>query len=197
MDGVELFSRCLAQATVIVKQVRPEHYANPTPCDDWHVGDLLDHLLGELRAVPKSLVGETVAATMDEDESRENVVDETEIELSANWQAAADAADAAASEADPDEIVHLAHGDISSDSYLRQVATDLLVHAWDLAVSIGMPFAVAPDVSLTVYKHALSSDQALSPDDADAVPLDVAEDAAPQTKLLALYGRSPDWRATG
>lgn len=197
MDGVELFSKCLAPATVVVKQVRPEHYANATPCADWHVGDLLDHLLGELRVVPKLLAGEKVEATTDEDESGENVVDETDIELSANWQAAADAAEAAGNEVDPDEIIHSARGDVSIDSYLRQVATDLLVHAWDLAVAIGMPLAVAPDVSLAVCNHALSSDRAMPPDDDAAVPLAVDENAAPQTKLLALYGRSPDWRAAG
>jgi len=197
MDGAELFSKCLAQATVVVKQVRPEHYANATPCDDWHVADLLDHLLAELHMVPQLLAGDTVDPGFDEDDGDENVMDKNDIDLSVNWQAAADIAEAASNQADPDELAHPASGTVSNDSYLHQIATDLLVHSWDLAVAIGMPIVFAPDCALAAYDHARSPDTALPADDVTTVPLSIAENAPIQSKLLALQGRSPDWRTAG
>jgi uncharacterized protein (TIGR03086 family) len=197
MDGAELFSQCLAQATSVVKQVRPEQFANATPCDDWHVRDLVDHLMAELRAVPKLLGGETIQSTADNDESDEGVVSETDNDLSFDWQIAADAAENASSQADPEELAHTVGGDVSNDVYLCRIATDLLIHAWDLAVAIGMPIAFALDSALAAYDHSLSPDFAMQPDDACAPPHSIDENAPPQSKLLALYGRSSDWRAAG
>ena len=196
MDGAELFSKCLAQATVVVKQVRPEHYANATPCADWHVGDLLDHLLYELGVVPKLLAGDTVEAAADGDENNENVVDEIDIaiELSANWQFAADAAEAVSNEADPDEIAHPTSGDVTNDSYLCQVAIDMLVHTWDLAAAIGMPVVFAPNTALAAYDHAISSANARQTD-ADDMSLSVDANEPTQIKLLAMYGRSANWHS--
>ena len=198
MDGAELFTKCLAQATVVVKQVRPEQLTNATPCADWHVGDLLDYLLAELDALPKLLAGETIALTPGDDEDdSDSVVNETAIDLSTNWQSVADTAEAASASADPDELAHLSTGDVTNDVYLRQIAVDLLIHAWDLAVAIGMPFALAPDVALVAYDHVLSPDGARQPDYVVAAPLGVDSGASAQVKLLALYGRSLDWHAAG
>lgn len=196
MDGAELFGKSLAQATIVVKQVRPEHYANATPCDDWHVVDLLDHMLEELHTVPKLLAGETVMPKDDdEDGVAENVMSAADIELSNIWQAAADISEAASNEADPDELAHPAYGAVTNETYLYQIATDLLVHAWDLAVAIGMPIVFAPDSAVAAYDHAFSADRAMQPDDPDAVPINIDENAPPQIKLLALYGRPSNWHA--
>ena len=196
MDGAELFTKCLAQATVVVKQVRPEQLANATPCADWHVGDLLDYLLAELDSLPKLLAGETPNQTAgDEEDDGDGVAEETAIDLSTNWQSAADIAEAASAEADLDELAHLSTGDVTNDVYMRQIAVDLLIHAWDMAVAIGMPFVLAPAVASAAYEHVLSSDGARQPDDVVAAPLGVDSGASAQAKLLALYGRSLDWHA--
>ena len=52
MDGSELFSECLVQATRVVKQVLPGHFANPTPEAELDVRDLTNHMVGLLESVP-------------------------------------------------------------------------------------------------------------------------------------------------
>ncbi len=196
MDGAELFSKCLAQATGVIRQVRPEQLANVTPCTDWHVRDLVDYMLSELTAVPTLLAGAVVeVADLPSDEA-ETTVDEAAVDLSAEWQLAADAAELAAAEADPDELAHPVDGVVSNDLYLRRVATDLLVQAWGLATAIGMSLSFDPGAAQAAYDYAAALPSVVQPEACAAEPLPIASTASAQAKLLALYGRSPTWRST-
>lgn len=196
MEGPELFSRCLAQATGVVRQVRPEHLANATPCGDWHARDLIDYMLSELVKVPTLLAGAVVElADLHGDEAEINL-DEIDIDISVEWQLAADAAELAAAEADPDELAHPADGVVSNDLYLRRVATDLLVQAWGLATAIGMSLSFDPGAAQAAYDYARALPSVVQPEACAAEPLPIASTASVQTKLLALYGRSPTWRST-
>ena len=100
MDGADLFRTCLVRATTVVKQVRPEHFANATPDTDWNVRDLLAHMMRELTALPETLDGVLpgdVTAISDED-----LLGVDDIDLSTNWQAAVDRAERALDDIDPD-----------------------------------------------------------------------------------------------
>src|SRR2546423_6631754 len=44
-DPIPLFEAAAAQTDRVVAAVRPEQFADPTPCADWRVRDLINHLV--------------------------------------------------------------------------------------------------------------------------------------------------------
>lgn len=45
-DPVLLFERAALAAASAVGRVRPDQLAAPTPCTEWDVGALIDHMVG-------------------------------------------------------------------------------------------------------------------------------------------------------
>src|SRR5690242_7696960 len=46
VNPLERFDRAAATATTVVSSIKPEQYDDPTPCADWNVRQLLNHLTG-------------------------------------------------------------------------------------------------------------------------------------------------------
>ena len=44
MDTMSLAQRVVDEATVVVDNVAPDQLGNPTPCAEWTVRDVLDHI---------------------------------------------------------------------------------------------------------------------------------------------------------
>ena len=194
MDGADIFRTCILRATAVVKQVRLDHFANATPDTDWNVRDLLAHMTRELVAVPQTLAGSLpadIGAATDEE-----LLGSNDIDLSINWQAAVDRAERALDDIDSDEIIHTAQGDMSIDDYLSQIASDELIHAWDLGASIGVPVHFDSSLAGTVYDIASPSRQLTHDSERFAHEIEIVGEADMHTKLLALFGRRADWRAS-
>ena len=64
-DILELHRRALAEFGGRVHAVRPDQWSCATPCVDWSVRQLVNHLVSELRWVPPLLAGATVAEVGD------------------------------------------------------------------------------------------------------------------------------------
>jgi uncharacterized protein (TIGR03086 family) len=184
MDGTELYEASLQQATAVVKQILPDHFANLTPDSDQNVRELLEHMLYELSWLPDILAGKTieqVGTKYDDD-----LMGGDDIDLSMNWQTAADRAEMAISLCDPDEVAHLSLGDATVDEYLLQAASDQLIHAWDLGKAIGVAVRFDEQQARTVFMHAVGL---------SASEIQVSQSADMHTRLLALFGRRADWQA--
>ncbi|MFI9162391.1 TIGR03086 family metal-binding protein [Kitasatospora aureofaciens] len=84
--------------------------------------------------------------------------------------------------------VHLSFGDVSGQSCLDQLTTDLVVHTWDLAQGTGKDTRLPGDlVDFAPDRFAGCGD--LSGSGLFDPPLPAPEDASPQTRLPALPGR--------
>ncbi|KJS56732.1 hypothetical protein VM98_04830 [Streptomyces rubellomurinus subsp. indigoferus] len=178
------YSRALAAFDERVRLITPGQWDSPTPCTDWSVRDLVNHLTGEQLWVPELLMGATVSEVggrFDGDLLGDDPV--------AAWTAAARAADRAFAVPGATQlIVHLSFGDASGRYYLDQLTTDLVIHSWDLATGIGHGTRLPEDlVDFALEQLAdygdLSSSGLFDP------PVPVPEKAGPQTRLLALAGR--------
>ncbi|MEV6977925.1 TIGR03086 family metal-binding protein [Kitasatospora sp. NPDC093806] len=177
-------AEALAAFTERVRLVTPGQWDAPTPCADWTVRDLVNHLTSEQLWVPELLMGSTVSevgARFDGDVLGDDPV--------AAWTAAADAAREAFAVPGAAELtVHLSFGDVSGQYYLDQLTADAVVHTWDLAEGIGRLTRLPADLvdfaldEFTGYGD-LSGSGLFDP------PLPVPADAGPQTRLLALVGR--------
>src|SRR5579871_1780592 len=76
---------------------------------------------------------------------------------------------------------------------LGVLATDVLVHSWDLCRAAGMTVSLDPVLCRSGYERALANRAVL--EDAGAIERDnaVPDDAPIQERLLGLFGRNPDW----
>ena len=192
MDGADLFNACLAQATLVIKQIRPEQMANATPDSEWSVRDLVTHMLYELSWVPDLIAGATIEEVGTKYDG--DLVGEDDIDLSIRWQMAADKAEMAVNEADLDEVAHVSYGNVTIDEYLTQAAGDQLIHAWDVGRAIGVPISFNPMIAQEIYDLTLPQRDKLQASGLFAAAIDVPKDSSIQVKLLGLFGRAADWR---
>lgn len=162
-----------------------DDWARPTPCTDWDVRALTNHLVSENVWVAPLLGGATIAEVGDQFDG-----DLLGADPYSAWSTSADAAIAAVEAlADLDQPVHLSHGDEAARHYLDQLASDNVIHRWDLAVGLGQDPTLDPEMVDVVA--IWFEDQMQSYLDAGVIdpPLDVPADADPQTSLLAMFGR--------
>ncbi len=185
-DVRDLFRRGTASFGERVHAIRDDQWRAPTPCSEWDVHALVDHLVNELRWVPPLLAGSTIAEVGDRFDG-----DLLGDDPKAAWdEAAGDAVEAVQAEGAMDRTVHLSFGDFPGHDYTRQLFADLLIHGWDLASAIGADDRLDPAlVDACAAWFALVEDGyrgagAIGP------RADVAPDADAQARLLAAFGRA-------
>lgn len=160
-------------------------WSNPTPCAEWDVRTLVNHLVGELRWIPPLLDGRTIA----------DVGDELDGDLLGDdpqraWDEAVTAATTAAGAPGVlERTVHLSYGDRPAAGYLAEVTSDLTVHSWDLARGIGADDTVDPELVRVTYARMEPAADVLAASGVFGPPVEVGDDADLQTRLLALVGR--------
>ncbi|MGW1075785.1 TIGR03086 family metal-binding protein [Streptomyces sp. NPDC002537] len=168
-----------------VHAVRPRQWDAPTPCTEWTVRDLVNHLTAEQLWVPALLDGATVKDVGDSFDG-----DVLGDDPAAAWDAAATAArEAFAAPGALKRTVHLSYGPTSADAYAAQMTADAVVHAWDLSRAIGadehLPKALVDFTRREVEPYAGS----LSGTGLFAAPVEPPPGADACTRLLSLLGR--------
>lgn len=168
-----------------VHGVPPDGWTAPTPCTEWSVRDLVNHLVGEHLWAPHLLRGETVEQVGDRYDG--DVLGEDPV---AAWDAAVTASLAAWEAAKDDDTVHLSFGDTSAEEYAEQMLTDLVVHAWDLARGAGLDDRLDPRAVRHVWEYASVRVPQWEGSSMLAPPVRTASDDI-QDQLIALVGRRP------
>src|SRR4051812_25088251 len=170
-----------------VDAVRPEDLSRPTPCPEWDVRALLEHVIGELLWTSPLLAGKTIGEVGDGLEG-----DHVGTDAAAGWAAAvATAQDAVVGVTDWSAPVHVSYGDIPGHDYIDQVATDVLVHTWDLARAVGADEQLDDDLVQLALEGVRAQADLLAASGLFAAPVPVPDDAPAQTRLLAALGRTP------
>jgi uncharacterized protein (TIGR03086 family) len=168
-----------------VKAVRDDQWHDPTPCTEWDVSMLVNHLVSESRWMPPLLAGKTIADVGDALDGDLLGKDPKEA-----WSdAARQAADAVQWPGAMELTVHVSFGDIPGEEYMTQVFTDLVIHGWDLARGIGADERMDPElleVTYEVMAPVIASFKASGIYGPDVQPPPGAD---LQTRLLAMVGR--------
>ena len=186
-DVVDLHRRALAEFGRRVHAVRSDQWGCPTPCKDWEVRELVNHLLVEQLWVPPLLAGQTVGevgSAFDGDQLGTDPV--------ASWDAAAAAAhESLAAEGALGRTVHLSYADRPGEEYARELLFDLVVHTWDLARAIEGDEKIDPSLVDAVYSRIEPEVDSLAASGLFDPPVPVPADADEQTRLIAATGRQP------
>ena len=184
-DLVELFRRSIDDFEARLGAVRPDQWTAPTPCDDWDVRALVNHVTGEQLWAPHLVAGETPEQVGDRYDG--DVLGDDPL---VTWREAAPASVEAFAAPDAlERTVHLSYGDESCREYLTQMLTDAAVHGWDLARATGGDETIDPEAVDLLLAHWTEREDMVRGSGifGDAVP--VANDADAQIRLLALLGR--------
>jgi uncharacterized protein (TIGR03086 family) len=168
-----------------VHAVGSGQWHDPTPCDDWDVRTLVNHVAVEQLWVPPLAGGASVAdigSRLDGDQLGDDPV--------AAWDTAlAESVRAFGAAGALDGTVSVSSGEKPTSEYCWEMTTDALIHSWDLARAIGADEQLDPELSELVYEGILPIAEHLQETGMFKPRVPVPDDAPLQTKLLALFGR--------
>jgi uncharacterized protein (TIGR03086 family) len=187
MAILDLYRRSVDAFADRVAEVAPDQWDNPTPCTDWDVRALVNHIVYEQRWSAPLFEGATIA----------EVGDRLEGDLLGDdplGSARAAAAEALAAVADPgvtERTVHLSFGDTPGSEYLYQLFADHLIHGWDLAVGIGADRTLDPEMVRACQEWFTEREELFRNSGAIGPAAPLPPDATDQDRLLAAFGRDP------
>ncbi len=166
-------------------QIREDQWHLPTPCTEWDVRDLMQHLVNEQLWLPPLLKQKTIAEVGDRFDG-----DNLGNDPVAAWEAAAAAARAAVEGVkDLQQVTHLSFGDFPAQEYIDQMLFDLHIHGWDLRTGIGADTIMDDELTSYLMPWAEIAMKAYEQAGATAAPPPIPDGASAQTKILALSGR--------
>ena len=186
MDNLpELHDQALEATGRVVSGVTGDRWGAPTPCADWNVRELVNHVVSGNLWAAELAAGATIA----------DVGDRLDGDLLGADPASAYAESAHAASAvfhrpgAMDAPCAVSYGPVPGSIYAGHRFLDVLVHGWDLAVATGQDATldsslVQACLEVVEPQAALLSASGMFRDDVRAPP-----GARSQTRLLALLGR--------
>ena len=172
----------------LVRNVTDGDLKAPTPCPDYTVGDLLDHINGLAVAFTMAALKTPLEGAGSGDASRLPLDFRESIpvrlaELAQAWRA-------------PEawEGMTAAGGvDLPGEVAAAVALDEIVLHGWDLARATGQDFDVEPDLLQVVHGFVTE----IGPDDRDGslfgAAVEVDPDAPLLDRVLGLSGRNPGW----
>jgi uncharacterized protein (TIGR03086 family) len=184
-DTRDLYGRAIRHLGDKVMAVADDQWTGSTPCSDWDVRALVNHLVSENAWIPPLLAGKAIA---DVGEALDG--DLLGGDPRSAWQRCADDAIRAVDQDGAlDRTVHISRGDVPGGEYVFEVLADLIVHGWDLARATGGDETIEPellDAACSFYEPLVDL---LRPSGAFGDHVEPPPDADRQTRLLAMLGR--------
>lgn len=173
--------------TEVVARIAEARFDDPTPCTEYSVADLIDHVDHVTRGATALALGDGDALTA--------ASGPVPVHLEADWPDVVAqhlaALGTAWDDPAPWDGAGVPGSDLSNETWAKIALTELVVHGWDLARATGQPFDL-PEPTLRV---CLDHVAAFVPD--APVPelwgpaVEVAADASLLDHIVAITGRTP------
>ena len=189
----ELHASAVRLSVTAVSAVRLDMLDVPTPCSEWRLRDLLAHMTVQNLGFAAAVEG--VEADW--------APGELGIDPVADYAAASDRVVAAfAQEGALERLLDLPEVSpsqlIPGSLAIRFHLVDSVVHAWDVARSLGEEIELDQVLGEAAYRIAAKvpdGQTRLAPSAAFAPGLPSPDDSTQLDRIVALLGRSPDWSA--
>jgi uncharacterized protein (TIGR03086 family) len=186
MTTGELYLRAMAATQRIIDGVPAERWHASTPCTEWDARQVANHIIGENLWAAELFQGKTieqVGSALDGDLAG----DDPAAAYRRSVRVAQDAVEAPGA---MQSICHLSFGDYSGADYAAQLFMDTLIHGWDIAKGTGGNTRLDPELVAACQPIAQELTRQFRQAGVFGEDLPVDADADPQTRLLALLGRS-------
>jgi uncharacterized protein (TIGR03086 family) len=186
--------RALDLTGAAVAAVRPADLDRPTPCPPWRVADLLRHLVSQNLRFAAAARGEDPDAACPYDGG--DLGDDP----AGAYRDSADRVTAAFAAPDIDArriALPELFRPVPAPAGIGFHVTDYVVHAWDVAASVGAPLDPPADLVtavLPLLEQIPDGPPVRGPGGPFAARIPVPDSAPPYHRVLAITGRDPAWR---
>jgi uncharacterized protein (TIGR03086 family) len=192
---LRLHGAALRRTAELVGQIRDDQWDDPTPCGDWNLRALVTHMTTDNRGFAAAAGGETADRSI--------------------WTAPVGGDLRRAYRQSAAEVVaaFAASGVLEREFWLPRIAStrmflarqaigfhllDYLVHGWDVAATLAVPFTPpAAEVALVqriADRDVPSGPRRHHPEAAFGPPVAVPAGAPAMDRLLGFLGRDPHWK---
>lgn len=192
-------ARAVRDSVTLVNRLAPGDLARPTPCAGWDLAALLGHLTAQHQGFAAAALGRGRDLAH---WAVRPLGDDVPLAAMRYRHAAEDVLAAFATVADPD--LPFALPEFTTDRTFPAIQAigfhliDYVVHSWDLARSLDLCYDPDPellDAALPIARAVPDGAARLAPGSSFRPGLPVAEGTGTLDRILAMLGRSPDWRA--
>lgn len=186
-EPIEQLATVLEAMEHLIAGIGDDQWTDPTPCAEWCVGDLVDHVVGGNFRFAHAVTGEAMSAP--------EPGGDAETDRGSRYRASATAVlGAFRTPGALEKVVTVPFGTVPGIVALHLRLTEILAHGWDLARATGQD----PQFPGEVAEQELRFSQAKVGDvppgrNPFGPPQPVPDGAAPIDRLAACLGRSPDW----
>lgn len=147
--------KVLAQAQDLARgvlaNVTPDQLDLPTPCREWKVSQLVDHLVGGQHWARAGVSGLEMSETGEGSATGDFVA--------AFDQAAQDSLAAFSADGALERTVNPGFGDMPATALMGMATTDTFAHTWDLARATGQDTDLAPELATRLLEQSRQSIQ--------------------------------------
>jgi uncharacterized protein (TIGR03086 family) len=187
-DLVGLHGRGGQRFASLVGGVGVEQWYDDTPCSEWDVRTLVQHLLSEQRWVSPLLAGLTIAQVGDRFEG--DLMGDDPSQWAGLLAMSIDEAHEAVAQPNAlAQTVHLSYGDAPAAEYVMQLTADLAIHSWDLARATGQDDTLDGDIVALLLPWTDASVDMWAGMGLFRPRIEVDAGASDDVRLLALMGR--------
>jgi uncharacterized protein (TIGR03086 family) len=183
VDPIERIERATAFAGDKVQGVTPADLSKPTPCTEFDVRALLNHMIGGLAilataaeggkaAMPEGdQFGSDPAGTYDQRRSALITAVRGDGVMDRDWE--------------------MPFGTMPGAMMARIAFMEHLTHAWDVAKATGQDSTLPADLVVECVEVVTPMDEMLRMPGVCGPAVDIPDDASPEDKLVAFLGRNP------
>jgi uncharacterized protein (TIGR03086 family) len=187
MDDLELLERAIAATARVVHGVRADQHGAPTPCSDWDVRTLMNHLVA----------GNRYFAARARDDNPDMSIWAAEhigagVPASVYDASAQEALDAWRAPGAVQRRARLPSGG-TGPKVIEVHLLDVVVHGWDLATATGQDRSLDPEVGQELYDrwYGTVAPEARGESGIFGPEVPAPPDASPVDRLAAYVGRTP------
>jgi uncharacterized protein (TIGR03086 family) len=184
MDEATAFRRASDGFLRRAERIGSDQWSAATPCTEWDVRALVNHVTGEYLWLPELMAGKTIADVGSRFDG--DVLGDEPLGVLTDSLESAEAAAAR-----PDALtrtVHLSFGDVPGAEYLEQMAIDGVLHSWDLGRAIGADEVLDPELVDFAYAYLQRHAEEWRSGGVFGPAKEPVDDST-QARMLALSGR--------
>lgn len=181
MDVIDSLDRTFQHAHTVIAGVRTNQYSDPTPCTEWTVRDLLEHMIGAVAGIGAAASGQPGGGPFELGSDPAGEFEQVAASTLRAWQAPGAL----------ERVVDAGAGPMPGHVLAGINLLDTATHTWDLATASGQPARLPDDVAEAALAASL---QIISPEVRPGrfgpeVP--APDDSGPTERLVAYLGREP------
>jgi uncharacterized protein (TIGR03086 family) len=191
MADVDLLDTVLDKTGGLVAGVRPDQRSLPTPCPEYDVAALLDHLVEWMQRFATGAEGS--AGGDGAGGSEAGPEPEVDAPPAAQFSEAADRAVAAFRGGATERPVKVAQAELPGRAVVGLMLMEYIGHGWDLAKATGQPVPYADDEAAAALAAGtgMLTDDYRGPDKAFGRVVPVPAEASAVDRLVGFLGREP------